>query len=147
MREIRIIKILSTSKVIINAGKNQGITENDSFYIIDPRVAKLYDPFQKKVLAEKKKYKDQIFVSQIENEYSICRAKRYTNIDTSSAVGSALFGLQNTISSASVSIIGGNNEIIQEDLNVDTDDIDDFFSDYSNSRVLIGDLVEKLQNN
>lgn len=136
MEEIRIIKILSTTKVIINAGRAQGISEKDAFYILDNEKYKLYDPYEKKVLAERIKYKDKIIAVTVEDNYSICRARQTVLSSGISTIGSALEGLAiNKINITSPV------EVKQEELNVDPDDIDDFFGKYSNKIIEVGDIV------
>ncbi len=141
-KEIKIIKILSKYKVIINAGKRDGIKNGDKFEILDPEKRILADPDNGEILDEFEGFKARIIAEDVKEKYTICETpKRY---EANAA---------NTIASAAIKVINENSlwgyepkKAKQDALNVSEYEIDDIFSPYTNSLVTEGDVVVKISS-
>lgn len=137
MKKVKIIKILSRYSIIINSGTNDGIEVGQKFNIIDDEKRLLTDPDTGDILDEFSAYKAQVIVKSVKERYSICETPKY---NTSPAISSAI----SDMFSNNVTQFAG--ETKQKELNVSEYDIDNIFSNYSNSIVQVGDLLEKEKN-
>lgn len=68
----QIAAIINNKTVIINQGLRNGVSKNDEFDIIDSKSSILKDPTTGEVLGKFKQYKQRIYVTQVEDKYSIC---------------------------------------------------------------------------
>lgn len=137
-KQIKIIKILSEFKVIINAGEKDGVEKDDVFEIIDPEKRILEDPDTGEILDEFEGIKAKIIATDVKEKYTICEPpKQYSGV------------LSATFASAAVKAFTENYPYGQEGtkqkpLNVSEYEIDNIFSPYTNSLVRVGDIVKKI---
>lgn len=134
MKKIKIIKILSEYKVIINAGSIDGIEKDDRFNIVDPKPRVLEDPDTNKILDTFPGYKSYIVAEDVKDGYSICRSP----IEYRGGIASVV---SNSISS--LSLMNYEAEKIKKPLNISEYDIDDILNKYTDSIIVIGDEVVK----
>lgn len=139
-KAIKVIKILSEYKVIINAGSRDGIEINEKFDIVSSEKIILEDPDTHEILDEFEAYKAVVIAKDVREKYTICETPRYAI----NPVGSALAGL----SSINNSIYGlyETSEVKQKKLNVSEYDIHNILEKYNDdSPVIVGDHVIKIE--
>ncbi|MCP8859473.1 hypothetical protein LBW12_05470 [Latilactobacillus curvatus] len=122
-KRIQIIKIISRTEVIINAGSREGIKVGDAFNIVDTQNGTLKDPFTDEVLGHIEIYKNKLKAQQIFEKYSILSTLN-SSIKTELMIRESIGFINN-----------------KEQLNVDKNDIQKIDSCYSHSRVMVGDRV------
>lgn len=113
-KQIKIAKIISTTKLVINAGKADGIIEHQKFRILDKKGTPVADPDTGKVIGTLDAYKATVIVTQLYEHIAIVE------------------------SSKNFMSIGLNLGAVKKDLNVDKSQITGLDSTYS-SPIQIGD--------
>ena len=124
----RIIYILNDETVLINIGKNQGVMDRDSFYILSDTRSYVIDRYNNKVLDDIIQYKQEIYVEEIRDNYTICKSiSRRPEFCT---VWKSLSQLPE--------------EEIGIEMNIDYNDIENPLEIFNHERVKCGDVVEKV---
>lgn len=75
LRQLRIIKIIDETHLIINAGLRQGIEKGDQLRILGRHKEIVYDPETNNKLGEIESVKEVIIVQEIYDDMSICHSK------------------------------------------------------------------------
>lgn len=68
----QIATIIDDTKVIINQGSRNNVNVGDEFNIVDNKASILKDPTTDEILGIFNQYKQKIYVTQVEEKYSIC---------------------------------------------------------------------------
>lgn len=138
-KEIKIIKILSKYKVIINAGERDGIKNDDKFEILDPEKRILEDPDNGEILDEFEGFKARIIAVDVKEKYTICETPKKYESNAANVITSAVKVINEN------SLWGYEPKKAKQDaLNVSEYEIDNIFSPYTNSLVCEGDIVVKI---
>lgn len=137
-KRFQIIAITDERTVLINAGKNDGITSGASFDILSSKPTKLKDPDTGEVLAEFPQKKQRIYVQKVFDKYCICVSKYTTQSVNALAEELTL----NHKLGSTIYDIYTKKETVGKDLNVDKKDFSTILKDYSYARVRVGDSVQ-----
>lgn len=139
MKKMKVIKIINEYSLIINAGIREGIKKGDRFLILDNERF-LEDPDTGEILGTFPGFKQLIVAEDVKKKYSICstpQSEIHTFAPMLSTVSESLRKLSDTSVFADTNIY----QKPREKLNVSKYDIDDIFSDFSDSLITIGDIV------
>ncbi|MEB7782248.1 hypothetical protein [Mammaliicoccus sciuri] len=71
----KVIRILSLNEIIINAGKEHGITENDEFEIFNSNSEKIVDVDTEEVLGYIPTKIDTVIISSLYDKFCVCTPK------------------------------------------------------------------------
>lgn len=141
-KTIKIISILDDTTVLINAGSREGITTNDSFDIIDPKVEKIIDPDTKELLDEISRFKQRIYVKETKEKYSICVSK-YSSTTVNASLTKMILqtSAKNLANSFNMAGTEEETKTYGSELNIDPKEADNILSKYSHAKVHVGDEV------
>ena len=94
MKEIRgsVAKILNSTQIVINRGKNQGVTVGMVFEVLDKNATSIIDPETKKVLGSIDRPKVQVKVSLLEDNLAIAETFKTRRVNKG-GTGGALAAL------------------------------------------------------
>lgn len=126
-KQIKIAKIISTTKLVINAGEAEGIEENQKFRILDKKGTPVTDPDTGEVIGTLDAYKATVIVSQVYEHIAVVESsKNFTSLN----INLARYGLLGDV---------------KNDLNVDKTQITGLDSTDS-SPIQVGDKLIKVND-
>lgn len=132
----QIAAIINNKTVIINQGSRNGVNKEDEFVIVDnPSI--LRDPTTKEILGIFKQYKQKLYVTQVEEKYSICTSIIKRRKIPQSYVDIIAKPLN------SISTLHEEHSFGKE-MRIDSNEINDVLSDYNYKKVHVGDRIKKL---
>lgn len=141
-KEIKVAKIIDDTSIVINAGENQGIQENDKFQIIGKLGSEpVIDPDTKESLGTLDDIKATVIAQDIFPNMTVCRSKYIKEEINGAAIPNAgKAGFARTIKQLQNGILSSGH---YESLNVDEQQITGGFKK-SNTPIQIGDIARKI---
>ncbi|MEE6716150.1 hypothetical protein [Schleiferilactobacillus harbinensis] len=132
MPEYKIAKIIDDHTIVINAGENKGIKENQKFQIIGKKGKEVKDPDTGESLGRLDELKGYVFATTI-----------YPNMTIATSPARSAMGLTNSIAGLTTGMTFQNPLLTSyhETLNVDPSQITGGFSPKGASPIVVGDIV------
>lgn len=138
---MKIVRIISTTALIINAGTRQGIKKGDILTIMDPKGAPIVDPDTKQKIGILESIKANVVATEVYDNMTIAESEKENSNNFvpdyyKTMKGSTLNGIKKSLGSLAPIPI-------QKDLNVDPNEIQGL--PISKNPIRIGDPVQKRQ--
>lgn len=133
-KQFKIVAIIDDETVIINAGKRDGIMNNDKFNILDSKSQELKDPDTDEILGIFKQVKQPIFAKDVQEKYSIC-VSRYKS-QGNSALASMILGTSRGAGTSN------SEREIGKKMKIQPEEATESLTHYTYETVHVGDVVE-----
>ena len=131
MSEYKIAKIINDHTIVINAGENKGIKENQKFQIIGKKGKEVKDPDTGESLGRLDELKGYVFATTI-----------YPNMTIATSPARSTMGLPDSLTKMTAGIYQTTLfSSYHEPLNVDPNQITGGFSPKESSPIVVGDIV------
>lgn len=132
----QIATIIDDTKVIINQGSRDNVNVGDEFNIVDNKASILKDPTTDEILGKFNQYKQKIYVTQVEEKYSIC-----TSIIKEKKVPQSYIDIVSKPLD-SLSIVKEESKVGKK-MKINPNEINNVLSKYNYKTIHVGDRIKK----
>ena len=132
----QIATIIDDTKVIINQGSRNNVNVGDEFNIVDNKPSILKDPTTDEILGKFNQYKQKIYVTQVEEKYSIC-----TSIIKEKKVPQSYIDIVSKPLD-SLSIVKEESKVGKK-MKINPNEINNVLSKYNYKTIHVGDRIKK----